>query len=106
MPEDVGISLTNSPITSSSHIKQDIPGSLVQFLGEGENAKNSIVYLVIKYSFLSAAFLIILLVGINLIFNYPGFKNNFFFDGIKNIWSIFAPFVTLALGYLFGKGKI
>lgn len=77
-----------------------IPGALAQHIGSGEHAQNSIVYRTILWSFigggaLSAASIVIACVG-----GKPSPLAE-----VKEVWSIFAPLITLALGYIFGKGK-
>jgi hypothetical protein len=77
-----------------------IPGAVTQQIGSGEHAQNSIVYRTILWSFigggvLSAASIVIAL--------NKGSATAL--GEIKDIWSIFAPLITLALGYLFGKGR-
>ena len=84
-------------------LKQDKMGTISQYLGTGENAKNSIIYLILKYSFISA----ILITGL-IIINYWLFrdKDNKVPDivgDLKIIWVIVTPIITVALGYAFGK---
>ncbi|WP_146115984.1 hypothetical protein [Malikia granosa] len=86
--------------SSNGTVSAPIPGALTQQIGSGEHAQNSIVYSTILWSFiggglLSAASVIIALC--------KGSASAF--DEIKDIWSIFAPLITLALGYIFGKGR-
>lgn len=77
-----------------------IPGAVTHQIGSGEHAQNSIVYRTILWSFigggaLSTASVIIALCN----------SNESALSEVKDIWSIFAPLITLALGYLFGKGR-
>lgn len=86
--------------TAEGSITVPIPGTVTQQIGSGEHAQNSIVYRTILWSFvggglLSAASIIIAL----------NKGNASALDEVKDIWSIFAPLITLALGYLFGKGR-
>ena len=77
-----------------------IPGVVTQQIGSGDHAQNAIVYRTILWSFSAggllsaAAFAHALLKGTA----SP-------LGEVKDVWSIFAPLITLALGYLFGKGK-
>ena len=85
--------------------KHDKLGTIPQYLGTGENAKNSIVYLVLKYSFISAVIITVLI-----IFNYWLFRDNDnkvpdIVGDLKIIWEILTPIITLALGYAFGKNE-
>lgn len=75
-------------------------GRITETIGTGENAKNSIVWMTITWSFFIASTLSILLFSLVVAekdFNYIG--------EIKGVWSIFIPIITLALGYAFGKSK-
>lgn len=91
-------------ITESSkktQINQDIPGKITETIGSGKHAQAAIEWQTIKWSFIAgsafsgAFFLFAWLVG----------KKEAPIDGIKMIWSVFIPIITLALGYMFGKGK-
>lgn len=87
----------------SGFFRQDKSGKISQYLGTGENAKYSILYLVLKYSFLSAVGITVLV-----IVNYWTFRdaNNKVPDivgDMKVIWEIIIPVITLTLGYAFGK---
>ncbi|KAB2966333.1 hypothetical protein [Zoogloea sp.] len=87
-------------LTQPASMVQPIPGILTHQIGSGEHAQNSIVYQTIQWSFiggglLSAAVLVIAV--------YQGRGD--VLSEVKGVWSIFAPVITLALGYIFGKGK-
>lgn len=78
-------------------------GKIALEIGTGDAAKDSFVYLTIKWSFLVGS-----------ISTAAIFVKDFFvveaglasvLDVIKGVWSIFLPIITLALGYAFGKGK-
>lgn len=80
--------------------KAGASGKITETIGTGENAKNSIVWMTITWSFSIAtamSFLFFLLVVCYKEFDY--------LDSIKSVWSIFVPIITLALGYAFGKNK-
>ena len=81
-------------------ISTPIPGLVTQQIGSGEHAQNSIVYRTILWSFAGGGLLSVASVGIALT---RGSTTPF--AEIRDIWSIFAPLITLALGYLFGKGR-
>lgn len=86
--------------TAEGTITVPIPGAVTQQIGSGEHAQNSIVYRTILWSFiggglLSAASIIIALCN----------GSASALSEVKDIWAIFAPLITLALGYLFGKGR-
>jgi hypothetical protein len=78
-------------------------GKITGILGQGDDARNSLVYLTILWSFVAGAAitgLVILLVTIH----NKGESHDIVQD-IRNIWAIFVPLITLALGYAFGKGN-
>jgi hypothetical protein len=78
----------------------EAPGTLTQKMGTGENAKNSIVWMTITWSFTIATGLSILF--FSLVVCYKDFA---YLENIKSVWSMFLPLITLALGYAFGKSK-
>jgi len=86
--------------STSGAITVPIPGAVTQQIGSGEHAQNSIVYRTILWSFIGGGLLSAasILIALN-----KGTSSTL--DEVKDIWSIFAPLITLALGYLFGKGR-
>ena len=77
-----------------------IAGTVTQQIGSGDNAQNAIVYRTILWCFVAGGVLSLATFGHGL------FKDSTApLAGVKDVWSIFAPIITLALGYLFGKGK-
>ncbi len=82
----------------------DSHGKITNTIGTGEVAKDSIIYLVIKWSFISGTIITCLLILNNWFFRenekVPELTND-----IKATWSIIIPIITLALGYAFGKSK-
>lgn len=91
---------TPTLVTSQSAIVNPIPGVVTQQIGSGEHAQNSIVYRTILWSFIGGGLLSAAAVVIAFC---DGSKNPM--SNIKDVWSIFAPLITLALGYVFGKGR-
>lgn len=77
-----------------------IPGSVTQQIGSGEHAQNSIVYRTILWSFIGGGSLSVASVVLAFAKGSPSALSD-----VKDVWSIFAPLITLALGYLFGKGR-
>lgn len=77
-----------------------LAGTVTQQIGSGDNAQNAIVYRTILWCFIAGGVL-----------SAAAFIHAFIKDaatplsGVKDVWSIFAPIITLAMGYLFGKGK-
>lgn len=90
--------------TVSPQQTPDMHGTITNTIGTGEVAKDSIIYLVIKWSFISGTVITLILVINNWIFRenekVPDLTND-----IKITWSIVIPIITLALGYAFGKSK-
>ncbi|UVM65082.1 hypothetical protein LOY34_17260 [Pseudomonas sp. B21-009] len=75
-------------------------GTLTEKMGTGENAKNSIVWMTITWSFSIATAISFLF--FSLVVCYKDFS---YLESIKSVWSLFIPLITLALGYAFGKSK-
>lgn len=75
-------------------------GRITETIGRGEDAKNSIVWMTITWSFFIGATLSLLL--FSLVVADKDFK---YIDSIKDVWTVFVPLITLALGYAFGKSK-
>ena len=75
-------------------------GRITETIGTGENARNSIVWMTITWSFFIASAMTLLFFA--LVVCYKDFQ---FVDHIKSVWSIFVPIITLALGYAFGKSQ-
>ncbi|MGN2752526.1 hypothetical protein [Aliivibrio fischeri] len=99
--------------TKDSSVKvtesQEQVGEVAQFIGTGNNAQNSVVWLTIKWSFWIGIGITLIIVLFMAWFT-PTPKNEsdvlsiFPIDHIQTIWGIFVPIITLALGYMFGKG--
>ncbi|HFQ5433991.1 TPA: hypothetical protein ACGVBV_004523 [Vibrio vulnificus] len=100
---------TAKPKPKRSSIKGDIIGAVNYTIGTGKHAQDSVVWLTIRWSFILGIILSLLLIW----FMWPTVPNSvvedalpiFPIDQLKTIWSIFVPIVTLALGYMFGKGR-
>lgn len=78
-------------------------GKIAGFLGTGENAKHAIVYLVIKYAFISGVVASIIVCANNWFFRDSDNQVPNITSDIRIVWEILTPIITLALGYLFGK---
>lgn len=77
-------------------------GRISETIGTGENAKNSIVWITIRWSLILGGSITVAL----FLTSFCGDKGpGTLIDDIKGVWSIFMPIVTLALGYTFGKGR-
>lgn len=75
-------------------------GTIQATIGTGDNAKNSIVWMTITWSFFIASALSGLFFSLAVCY-----KDFLYLDNIKSVWSIFVPIITLALGYAFGKSE-
>lgn len=75
-------------------------GRIAETIGTGDNAKNSIVWMTITWSFFIGSALSLLLFSL-----VVAEKNFEYVSEIKSVWSTFIPLITLALGYAFGKSK-
>lgn len=90
-----------SPAQPSQNIKtESAKGRIAENIGTGDEAKNSIVWMTITWSFFIAGTLSLLL--FSLVVAEKDFK---YLSEIKSVWSIFIPLITLALGYAFGKSQ-
>jgi len=93
---------------SANRIKQDLPktGKITQTIGQGDDAKNSIAYATIKWTYWAMGIIIFLLVCIN-VFLYCRDKviPDVFSDILQTVFGAGVPIITLALGYAFGSGK-
>jgi hypothetical protein len=75
---------------------------ITENIGTGDDAKNSLIYLTLKWAFISGIVITTLIV-----INHWAFRLNEkipdFMSDIKIAWEILIPIITLALGYAFGK---
>ena len=81
----------------------DIPGSITKNIGTGENAKHSIIYLVLKWAFVAGIIITTLIIINNWFFRDCENKVPDVTDDLRIVWEIVVPIITLALGYEFGK---
>lgn len=95
----------HSNIKTQQNNKWKADGKIAGYLGTGDNAKNSIVYIVIKYCFWTAIIICILIALNCWFFQNDDNKSINLTHDIKIIWEIVTPIITLALGYLFGKNN-
>ncbi|MCD9510161.1 hypothetical protein [Photobacterium phosphoreum] len=88
---------------SASPTNKPIQGYLTKHIGEGENAKNSFIWMTITWSFIIGSGLSFLVFIRSFFFDVP--TTSALTETLSMVWSVFAPFITLALGYAFGKGE-
>ncbi|HBW61333.1 MAG TPA: hypothetical protein DEF75_02900 [Comamonas kerstersii] len=83
--------------------KAPTEGKIAQTIGGGDNAKNSFIWVTIRWSFVIGA-ITSLAIYLRPVYCGAELQGNLIED-IKSIWSLFMPVITLALGYSFGKGR-
>lgn len=105
---EVGIGVPKSAqpsVSDVSNLGMSSPGSIAAQIGTGEHARDSFIWMTLRYCFNLAAFFS---VGVLAVFGYYAIADNQpdkidIISNLKDIWSIFTPIITLALGYAFGK---
>jgi hypothetical protein len=106
--EDKTINNNNSNNISLKN-NLDAVSTIKKIIGTGENAKNSFVYIVLKWSFLLGAAFSIVIISFLILNAWNKLKKSIdileFINCIKDTWTIFTPLITLALGYAFGKSR-
>lgn len=80
------------------------PGRISATIGRGDDAKNSLIYLTLKWAFIAGITTTFLIVINNWLFRANEKVPDFMGD-IKITWEIIVPIITLALGYAFGKSQ-
>ncbi|WP_410952337.1 hypothetical protein [Pseudomonas sp. S1(2024)] len=78
-------------------------GVYTKIIGSGENAKDTFVYIVIVWSFIVGS-VISSAIYVKSYFA-PMDSGGDLVALFKDVWGIFFPIITLALGYSFGKGR-
>ncbi|WP_020675520.1 hypothetical protein [Geopsychrobacter electrodiphilus] len=101
MVDRIDVAPQNVKPRSRDSFDRDVAGTITRVIGSGKHAQAAIVWQTIKWSFLAGSTLTVLV----FIGSYFDPKLNFEISSIATIWSIFVPIITLALGYIFGKGK-
>lgn len=76
-----------------------VEGAITKQIGSGEYAKDTFIYITIRWSF-----------AIGCVMSVALYVKSYFIaadamDAMKGVWAIFMPVITLALGYSFGKGR-
>ncbi len=83
---------------------QDFRGKLTKYIGTGENARHSLVLIVIT-GLLIIFVLITVLIFIDKWLTNNCDENKNIVKDIVDLWEMVLPVITLALGYAFGKNK-
>ncbi|EHM3440607.1 hypothetical protein K2B09_003068 [Salmonella enterica subsp. enterica] len=97
---------TSTPSIKSGYIPTDgSHGTIAKQIGTGEQAKDSFVWMTLKYCFGMAFVFSVCLMLVYFHFSFDNCEPEKIdiISDLKDIWSIFTPIVTLALGYAFGK---
>ncbi|WP_202906976.1 hypothetical protein [Pseudomonas coronafaciens] len=68
-------------------------------IGKGDQAKDSVVWYLITRMVRLSALVVVVLFGVDIFYN----KGTNCLSILKETWSVFAPIITLSMGYLFGK---
>lgn len=93
---------SSSSDSSSSYNQNEMAGKIADHIGTGKNAKDSFIWMTITWSFYIAT-------GLSVLMFIRGFctpsETDAVLAEIVDIWGIFIPIITLALGYAFGKGE-
>ena len=80
-------------------------GKIPETIGRGDDARNSLVYLTLKWTFGIGVILTIIVVVNTWIFPKEYLVPNIMKD-ITGVWELVIPIITLALGYAFGRSKV
>tara|TARA_B110000093_G_C12801918_1_gene339216 strand:- start:44 stop:370 length:327 start_codon:yes stop_codon:yes gene_type:complete len=91
-------------VESKIKIDSHTPGRITKTIGRGDDARNSFVYLTLRWAFFIGAGITILIVINKWFFEKDKMVPNIMGD-ISSTWKIVVPLITLALGYAFGKSK-
>lgn len=77
---------------------------ITETIGRGDDARNSFVYITIKWAFISGC-----IITSFIVLNHWCFRDEEkipdFASDIQLVWDIVVPLITLALGYAFGKSR-
>lgn len=86
----------------------DFRSKITESIGHGDDAKNSIIYLTLKYCFISGC-IITIIITVNFWIEKSQQNSEIssenYVSYITKGWQIVLPIITLALGYSFGQSK-
>lgn len=88
--------------SASAITSKEIAGKITGHIGTGRNAKDSFIWMTITWTFYIASEISVALF-VRSFFEVAAGEN--LLDSVVQIWSVFLPIMTLALGYAFGKGE-
>ena len=96
----------NKNKSEENKIKTDsnTPSKITKTIGRGEDARNSFVYLTLRWAFIIGSAITILIIANDWFFEQER-ESPTMMEDIASAWEIVVPLITLALGYAFGKSK-
>lgn len=99
-------STTDSTSTKKGVFNKDLslPGKITQTIGRGDDARNSFVFITLRWAFVIGIILTVLIALNNWCFKENDKVPDLMGD-VTTAWEIVVPLITLALGYAFGKSK-
>lgn len=100
--EVVEVKDTSSLTTKLS--ENNTGGKITEFIGKGEDAKNTFIYLTLTWAFRTGICITILIFINGWIFRQNE-KVPDVMGEVSSAWDFIIPLVTLSLGYAFGKSK-
>lgn len=86
------------------NLENSFTPKITETIGRGEDARNSFVYITIKWAFIAGCIITVLIVINHWCFRKEEKIPDITGD-IQIIWDIIVPIITLALGYAFGKSR-
>lgn len=80
-------------------------GAIAKQIGTGDNAKDSFVWMTLRACFWIAGLASagVFIMSSVIVSKYGVYEGKEFIGSLKDLWAIFTPIITLALGYAFGK---
>ncbi len=90
----------SATVTEPSRQQQSVAGTVAAIIGTGQNAKDSVVYLTIQWSFAVAS-----VATVMVLLHDFWVSDSLEVPNLKDIWTVFIPIITLGLGYMFGKER-
>lgn len=100
--QEVEIGETNNSLDYKG--TEDPQCEISKIIGTGQDAKNSIAYQVLKWSFVSLA---VIFVGVSCYtaYNICQKQSDSYIDNLTRGAGIITPIITLILGYVFGRSS-
>ena len=86
------------------NIDNSFTSKITETIGRGEDARNSFVYITIKWAFIVGCVITAIIAINHWVFRVEETIPDLTGD-IQIVWDIVVPIITLALGYAFGKSR-